>query len=154
MNPFARGDNLPRIAIKKRSLSQPALCAGFALLLTSTAPAAADFFGTLDQPRIENSDTGPTPAVKAPPRREAKRHQRQTNQEQPLPQGPFQIVVAIARQQITLGGGSFSLHGFDDAVMDDTSSVYRTNNKDRKSPHLNARWNNRELQSLVFCPST
>ena len=79
MIPFARGDNLRSIASNKRLLSQPALYAGFALLLTSTAPAAADFSGTLDQPRIENSDTGPTPAVKAHPRREAKRHQRKTN---------------------------------------------------------------------------
>jgi hypothetical protein len=104
MIPFARGDNLPRIAINKRLLSQPALSAGLALLLVSTAPAAADFFGILDQPRIEDSDAGPTRAVKAHPRREAKRHQRKTNQEQPLPQGPFQIVVAIARQQVTLYG--------------------------------------------------
>jgi hypothetical protein len=104
MIPFAREDILPRIASNKRLLSQPALSAGIALLLASTAPAAADFFGILDQPRIENSDAGPTRAVKAHPRREAKRHQRKTNQEQPLLQGPFQIVVAIARQQVTLYG--------------------------------------------------
>lgn len=104
MIPFVRGDNLRRIAINKRLLSLPALSAGLALLLASAAPAAADFFGILDQPRIEDSDAGPTRAAKAHPRRESKRYQRKTNQEQPLPQGPFQIVVAIARQQVTLYG--------------------------------------------------
>ena len=104
MIPFMRGDNLRRIAINKRLLSQPALSAGLALLLASAAPAAADFFGILDQPRIEDSDAGPTRAAKAHPRREAKRHQRKTIREQPLPHGPFQIVVAIARQQVTLYG--------------------------------------------------
>jgi hypothetical protein len=104
MIPFAREDILPRTASNKRLLSQPALSAGLALLLASAAPAAADFFGIPDQPRIENSDAGPTRAAKTYPRRKAKRHQSKTNQEQPLPQGPFQIVVAIARQQVTLYG--------------------------------------------------
>ena len=108
---FAHGDSLPRIASNKQFLFQPALSTGLALLLASTAPAAADFFGILDQPRIENSDAGPTRAVKAHPRREAKRHQRKTNQEQALPQGPFQIVVAIARLPAGCGAPPKSAYG-------------------------------------------
>jgi hypothetical protein len=81
-------------------LSQPALAAGLALLLASTAPAAADFFGNPDQPRIENSDAPPSRATKA--HRDAKWHDREAKQL--LAQGPFQIVVAVARQQVTLYG--------------------------------------------------
>jgi hypothetical protein len=101
---FACRGSLPKSASIKRSLSQPALAAGLAFLLATGTPAVADFFGIPDQPRIENSHAGPTRAAKAYQRREAKRHQSKANQEQPLPQGPFQIVVAIARQQVTLYG--------------------------------------------------
>ena len=61
---FTRRDSLPRSSIK-RLLSQPALAAGLALLLASAAPAGADFFGNLDQLRIEDADAGPAPAAKA-----------------------------------------------------------------------------------------
>jgi len=99
---FTRRDSLPRSSIK-RSLSQPALAAGLALLLASAAPAGADFFGNLDQLRIEDADAGPAPAAKArrnKSHRQAKRHKSEAKQA--LAQGPFQIVVAIARQQVTL----------------------------------------------------
>jgi hypothetical protein len=81
-------------------LSQPALAAGLVLLLASAAPAAADFFGIPDQPRIENSDAPPARATKA--HRDPKRHDSEAKQL--LAQGPFQIVVAVARQQVTLYG--------------------------------------------------
>ena len=91
---------MPRSASIKRLLSQPALAAGLVLLLASAAPAAADFFGIPDQPRIENSDAPPARATKA--HRDPKRHDSEAKQL--LAQGPFQIVVAVARQQVTLYG--------------------------------------------------
>src|SRR5450756_1604175 len=100
-------DSLPRSGSIKRLLSQPALAAGIAFLLVSTAPAAADFFGNPDQPRIEDSGALPWRAAKThrnKPRREAKRHENEAEHEQSLAKGPFQIVVAIARQQVTLYG--------------------------------------------------
>jgi lipoprotein-anchoring transpeptidase ErfK/SrfK len=88
-------------------LSQPALAAGLALLLSSAAPAAADFVGSMNRPPVKN--------LNAPPRhvanthsnkshREAKRDQSVPGQKKSLVEGPFQIVVAIARQQVTLYG--------------------------------------------------
>jgi lipoprotein-anchoring transpeptidase ErfK/SrfK len=100
-------DSLPRYASIKRLLSRPALAAGIAFLMASTAPAAADFFGNPDQLRIEDSGAVPWRAAKThrnKPRREAKRHENEAEHEQSLAQGPFQIVVAIARQQVTLYG--------------------------------------------------
>src|SRR5450759_1670934 len=100
-------DSLPRSGSIKRLLSQPALAAGIAFLLVPTAPAAADFFGNPDQLRIEDSGAIPWRAAKThrnKPRREAKRHENEAEHEQSLAQGPFQIVVAIARQQVTLYG--------------------------------------------------
>ena len=101
---ITRRDQLSKSANAKLLLSQRVLTAGLTLLLASGTPAAADFFDIMGQPRIENSDAGPTRAAKARPRRETRRQQSKTDQEQPLPQGPFQIVVAIARQQATLYG--------------------------------------------------
>jgi len=100
-------DSLPRFGSIKRLLSQPALAAGIAFLLVPTAPAAADFFGNPDQLRIEDSGAIPWRAAKThrnKPRREAKGHENEAEHEQSLAQGPFQIVVAIARQQVTLYG--------------------------------------------------
>jgi L,D-transpeptidase catalytic domain len=102
---FARRNSLPRSASRKRWHFDPTLAAGLALLLASTAPAAADFFAIPDQPRIEDAGDAPPPVAKAhrsTSHRQAKRHGREAKQ--PLPQGPFQIVVAIARQQVTLYG--------------------------------------------------
>jgi len=82
---FARRDSLPRSASIKRLLSRPALAAGFALLLASVGPAAAGFFGNLDQPRIEDSDAVPWRAAKAHrsrSHREAARHENKAKQEQ------------------------------------------------------------------------
>ena len=101
---------MPRSASIKRWLFDPALAAGLALLLASAAPASADFFGMPEQPRIEDADAGPPPAAKTyrstshrkTSHRQAKRHD--SDAKQALAQGPFQIVVAIARQQVTLYG--------------------------------------------------
>ena len=104
---FVRRNSLPRSASSKRWLFDPALAAGLALLLASAAPAGANFFGSPDQPRIEDADAGPPPAAKArrnTSHRQAKRHDSKAKQQQLLAQGPFQIVVAIARQQVTLYG--------------------------------------------------
>jgi hypothetical protein len=101
---ITRRDHLSKSANTRLLLSQRALAAGLTLLLASAAPAAADFFDIMGQPRVGNSDAGPTHAAKARPRRETRRQQSKTDQEQPLPQGPFQIIVSIARQQATLYG--------------------------------------------------
>ena len=101
---ITRRDQLSKSANTKLLLSQQVLAAGLTLLLASGTPAAADFFDIMGQPRVENSEAGPTRSAKARPRRETRRQQSKTDQEQPLPQGPFQIVVAIARQQATLYG--------------------------------------------------
>ena len=82
----------------------PALAAG--LLLASAAPAPAELFDFMGGPRLEDADAAPARAAKprrAKPEREAKRHDAETKREQPA-QGPYQLVVAIARQQVTVYG--------------------------------------------------
>jgi hypothetical protein len=83
---------------------QPALAAGLALWLAAAAPATADFFGVPDQPRQAYSNAEQPRAAKPhrKPQREAARHKLETTREQPAPQGPFQIVVEIAKQQVVL----------------------------------------------------
>jgi hypothetical protein len=103
---FVRRNSLPRAASIKQLLSQPALAAGLALLLASSAPAGAGFFDFPNQPRYENPNAEPPRAAKPDrkPHREAKRHDGKATREQPPPQGPFQIVVDIAKQQVALYG--------------------------------------------------
>ena len=83
---------------------QPALAAGLALWLVAAAPATASFFGVPDQPRQAYSNAEQPPAAKPhrKPHREAARHKLEATREQPAPQGPFQIVVEIAKQQVVL----------------------------------------------------
>ena len=97
---------MPRAASIKQLLSQPALAAGLALLLASSAPAGAGFFDFPNQPRYENPNAEPPRAAKPDrkPHREARRHDGKATREQPPPQGPFQIVVDIAKQQVALYG--------------------------------------------------
>jgi hypothetical protein len=103
---FVRRNSLPRAASIKQLLSQPALAAGLALLLASSAPAGAGFFDFPNQPRYENPNAEPPRAAKPDrkPHREARRHDGKATREQPPPQGPFQIVVDIAKQQVALYG--------------------------------------------------
>ena len=79
-----------------------ALAAG--LWLAAPVPAAADFFGFPDQPRFQSNTWQPR-AVKPhrKPRREAAREERAPAREA-HPQGPFQIVVEIAKQEVELYG--------------------------------------------------
>ena len=97
---------MPRAASIKQLLSQPALAAGLALLLASSAPAGADFFDFPNQPSYANPNAEPPRAAKPDrkPHREARRHDGKATREQPPPQGPFQIVVDIAKQQVALYG--------------------------------------------------
>ena len=81
---------------------QLALACG--LWLAATAPAAADFFGFPDPPRSYSN--GWQPPIAKPLRkrhREAARPAREPAREA-HPQGPFQIVVEIAKQQVELYG--------------------------------------------------
>jgi hypothetical protein len=103
---FVRRNSLPRAASIKQLLSQPALAAGLALLLASSAPAGAGFFDFPNQPRYAYPNAEPPRAAKPDrkPHREARRHDGKATREQPPPQGPFQIVVDIAKQQVALYG--------------------------------------------------
>ncbi len=81
---------------------QLALACG--LWLAATAPAGADFFGFPDPPRSYSN--GWPPRIAKPPHkrhREAARPEREPAREE-HPQGPFQIVVEIGRQQVELYG--------------------------------------------------
>jgi L,D-transpeptidase catalytic domain len=81
---------------------QVALACG--LWLAAAAPAAADFFGFPDQPRSYSNGWPPRVAKPAHKRhREIARPEREPPREE-HPQGPFQIVVEIARQQVELYG--------------------------------------------------
>jgi lipoprotein-anchoring transpeptidase ErfK/SrfK len=105
---FARRDKLPRLAGIRLLLSQPALAAGLALLLASAAPAAADFVGSsLEQPPVKDLRAAPRHVVKAhrnKSHREAKQDESVALRKRSVVEGPFQIVVATARQQVTLYG--------------------------------------------------
>ncbi|HEX5213598.1 MAG TPA: L,D-transpeptidase [Pseudolabrys sp.] len=82
-----------------------ALGAGVALWLAAPAPAAADFFGWPNQAGYY-SNVWP-PREDKPLRKQRHNHEpesaRQTVREQ-HPQGPFQIVVEIAKQEVELYG--------------------------------------------------
>ena len=81
---------------------QLALACG--LWLAATAPAAADFFGFPDPPRSYSNSWQPRIAKPLRKRhREAARPEREPAREA-HPQGPFQIVVEIAKQQVELFG--------------------------------------------------
>ena len=94
--------------IARRIYAAPALAAGLALVLASATPAAADFFnsfgGTWQQRYYYRDHQEP-----AKPRL---RHHRKTNRhreqkvahKRPAPQGPYQIVISIAKQQVALYG--------------------------------------------------
>jgi hypothetical protein len=88
--------------------SQSALAAGLALLLGSAAPAAADFVGsTLEQPPVKDLRAVPrhvTKAYRNKSYREAKHDEGVARHKRSVVEGPFQIVVATARQQVTLYG--------------------------------------------------
>jgi hypothetical protein len=98
------GGNTGGTPSRHRLRVQFALAAG--LWLTASAPAAADFFGFPDQPRFRSNDW-PPPAAKPHQKRhhEAvhRKDERESKREE-HPQGPFQIVVEIARQEVELYG--------------------------------------------------
>jgi hypothetical protein len=79
----------------------PAAAAGLILWLAA-APAGAGYVGFPNQPGYANPTAEPPRAAK--PRRAAARPKHETTRETPPPQGPFQIVVDIAKQQVALYG--------------------------------------------------
>ena len=83
-----------------------ALAAGLAFWLAATAPAAADFFGFSNQPRYRSDFWQPRaakPHYKRPHEAVRREDAREFKREE-HPQGPFQIVVEIAKQEIELYG--------------------------------------------------
>jgi hypothetical protein len=80
------------------------LALGAAIWLAATAPASADFFGFRDQPRFYWNGWQPFFARPHHKRhRQVKREERVPPREE-RPQGPFQIVVEIATQQVEIYG--------------------------------------------------
>jgi hypothetical protein len=97
------GDNGVTSSPHRRLRVWLALAAGLALWLAATAPAAADFFGWPNQAGYYSNIWPPR---EAKPRRKAHHGSepaRQTVREE-HPQGPFQIVVEIAKQEVELYG--------------------------------------------------
>src|SRR5664280_3086682 len=93
----------PRLATSGRpSHFGPAAAAGLVLWLAAVAPAGAGYVGFPNQARY--TDPNPEPPRAAKPRREAARPKHETARETPPPQGPFQIVVDISKQQVALYG--------------------------------------------------
>ena len=84
----------------------PALAAGLALVLVSAPPAAADFFGSPGQWHQPDWNADRQPAAKTPrkPHRAAKHSKHEATHKEPRPQGPFQIIVEIAKQQVVVYG--------------------------------------------------
>src|ERR1700755_1597273 len=99
---FTRRDILLRFAGIRLLLSQSALTAGLVLLLSSAAPAAVGLVGSMDQPPAKNLHAVPPHAANAHRKkshRETARDQSAAAHKQPVVEGPFQIIVATARQQ-------------------------------------------------------
>jgi len=93
----------PRLATSGRpSHFGPAATAGLVLWLAAVAPAGAGYVGFPNQARY--TDPNPEPPRAAKPRREAAHPKHETARETPPPQGPFQIVVDISKQQVALYG--------------------------------------------------
>jgi L,D-transpeptidase catalytic domain len=84
----------------------PALAGGLALILLSAPPAAADFFGFPGQWQQRNWNAERPPAAKPQHKshRTARPSKHETAHKEPRPQGPFQIVVSIAKQQVAVYG--------------------------------------------------
>ena len=83
----------------------PALAAGLAFMLISAPPAAADFFGFPGQWRQPNWNAERPPAAKPLHKHRAAKHSKhETAHKEPRPQGPFQIIVEIAKQQVVVYG--------------------------------------------------
>jgi hypothetical protein len=96
------GGNIGGTPLRHRLRVQFALAAG--LWLAASAPADADFFGFPDQPRFRSDDWPPRAAKPhRKPHREAARPEREPARDA-HPQGPFQIVVEIAKQEVELYG--------------------------------------------------
>ncbi len=86
--------------------SGPALAAGLVLMLISAPPAAADFFGFPGQWQQPNWNADRAPAAKTPrkPHRAERHSKHETAHKEPRPQGPFQVIVQIAKQQVVVYG--------------------------------------------------
>jgi len=82
----------------------PALAAGLMLWLAAAAPAGAGFFGFPDPPAYTNAVPPSAAKARPKPHRQSPRHKLEAARKEPAPQGPFQIVVAIAKQQVALYG--------------------------------------------------
>ena len=88
----------------KHSLFSFAVASGLVLWLTSATPVGAGWFNFPDQPHYVNWGQSQAPKLHRKPRREISSHKHEAQREQRRPQGPFQVIVTIASQQVSLYG--------------------------------------------------
>jgi hypothetical protein len=88
----------------KHSLFSFVVASGSVLWLTSATPVGAGWFNFPDQPHYVNGDQSQAPKLHRKPRREISSRKYEAQREQRRPQGPFQVIVAIASQQVSLYG--------------------------------------------------
>ena len=97
---FFRGNGLPQRAKSRLPWLRAASAFVLAAPLALTVPAAAERYHFLDQPSYQDISSEPSAAVK--PRHKAKQQERAAKHEQPVPQGPLQILISIAKQRVTV----------------------------------------------------
>jgi hypothetical protein len=77
---------------------------GLMLWLASGTPVGAGWFSLPDQPHYLNWGQSQPLKPNRKPHREISSRKQEAQREQPRPQGPFQIIVAIASQQVSIYG--------------------------------------------------
>jgi L,D-transpeptidase catalytic domain len=80
------------------------VASGLVLWLASATPVGAGWFGFPDQPHYSNWRQSQSLKPHRKSRREISSRKQEAQPEQPRPQGPFQIIVAIAGQQASIYG--------------------------------------------------
>lgn len=88
----------------KHLLFSFAVASGLVLWLASATPVGAGWFSFPDQPHYVNWGQSQPLKPHRKSRREISSRKQEAQREQPRPQGPFQIIVAIASQQVSIYG--------------------------------------------------
>ncbi|HEY5127100.1 MAG TPA: L,D-transpeptidase [Bradyrhizobium sp.] len=91
---------MPKRVQSGRPWSRAAFAFALAAPLAFAAPAAAERYDFLDLPNYQ--DISREPSAAARPRHKTKRQERAAKHEQPIPQGPLQIIISIAKQRVTV----------------------------------------------------
>ena len=88
----------------KNSLFSFVVASGSLLWLTSATPVGAGWFNFRDHPHYVDWGQSQAPKLHRKPRHEISSRKYEAQREQRRPQGPFQAIVAIASQQVSLYG--------------------------------------------------